>query len=339
MFTDLLDSILIINYNVELSNKTLIGQTFTNNTDTLNNFNPITIVVATDNFYAILLAALIKSIEVNHKTGEHIELYILDDGISTANKKHLLSAGSPDMFTYHWHETKNIIPDGIKIPNDHSAFPITTYLRLFSPYILPAETRKMIYLDVDMILLKDISEIWNTDLRENIIAAVVDLSETVGSSWGGIPNYRQLGLNPDAKYFNAGLMAIDVVKWRERNIATKVLDTINANIQFVNFADQYGLNVILINDWLELDKRWNSYSVLDYKDPYLIHFLDIKPIFKSYKANQRYYDEFYKYLNLTSYKNFKPQSDLRRVFRKGLIKVGKIIKRKLFNRANSFGII
>jgi lipopolysaccharide biosynthesis glycosyltransferase len=44
--------------------------------------NNINIIVASDNHYAILIAALLKSIDLNHKTAEHIDFYIIDDGIA-----------------------------------------------------------------------------------------------------------------------------------------------------------------------------------------------------------------------------------------------------------------
>jgi len=292
----------------------------------LENLDPITIVVATDNFYAVLLAALIKSIELNHRTGEKINLHIIDDGISEYNINQISNTVSKEMFTIVWHKTADVLPEGIQLPNDNSAFPITTYLRLFSPYLIPKEARKMIYLDVDMIMLQDVSSLWKVDLQDKLFAAVVDLCKTVGSSWGGIPNYKELGLDPDAKYFNAGLMMIDPVKWRELDISNKVIKAIHDNISSVNFADQYGLNVVLINQWSELDYRWNSFSVLDYKDPFLIHFLDIKPIFKSYNANRVYYEQFHFYLEQTPYKGFKLLGDYKRIYRKALIKIGKKIK-------------
>lgn len=43
--------------------------------------NTISIVVASDNFFAIMIAALLKSIDLNHFTEEHIDFYIIDDGI------------------------------------------------------------------------------------------------------------------------------------------------------------------------------------------------------------------------------------------------------------------
>jgi lipopolysaccharide biosynthesis glycosyltransferase len=59
----------------------------------------ITIVVASDNHYAILIAALLKSIEINHKTPEHIDFYIIDDGISHESIRKINSIPDPSKIT------------------------------------------------------------------------------------------------------------------------------------------------------------------------------------------------------------------------------------------------
>lgn len=285
----------------------------------------INIVVASNNHYAILLAALIKSIEVHHKTPEKISLYILDDGISADSQKKIRASVSKEVVEMHWHKTNAVIPKNVKIPVDKSAFPVTTYLRLFADQVMPADTKRFIYLDVDMIVKEDISKLWNVDLKDNPIGAVLDLSETAGSEWGGIPNYKELGIAPESKYFNAGMMVVDVQKWKEGDLGNKVIQCLHDNLASVNFADQYGLNVVLVNQWQELDPKWNSFAITDVKDPYLIHYLDIKPIFKSYNSIPRYQDEFYTYLRQTPWKNHKPIPDYVRIARKAYNKAKKIV--------------
>ena len=120
----------------------------------------ISIVAASDNHYAILLAALIKSVEVNHKTSEKIDFYIIDDGISQRNKDKIQASINPAVVTLHWNPSKSVVPENVKISVDHTAFPLTTYLRLFGPYVVPAHVKKILYLDVDMIVQKDISELF-----------------------------------------------------------------------------------------------------------------------------------------------------------------------------------
>jgi len=287
--------------------------------------NRITLVVASDNNYAILLAALLKSIEVNHKTPELLDVYIVDDGISARNKQRLQSQINPAITTLHWRKSNEAVPHDIKIPIDRSAFPMTSYMRVFAPYIVPEHTQRLIYFDVDMIVLEDVSKLWNTDLGDKIIGAVLDIVEVVSVPWSGIPNYKELGFAPDTKYFNAGLMLVDVAKWRERNITYKVMDCTRSHLNSVNLADQYGLNVVLVHDWFELDRRWNNFSVWDKKDPYVIHYLDIKPIFKSYNSNKDYQAEFYKYLKLTPWKKFSPVSDYWRIYWKVRTKLKKVL--------------
>jgi lipopolysaccharide biosynthesis glycosyltransferase len=287
----------------------------------------ITIAVATDNNYSILLAALLKSIEVNHKTPEKIDVYVIDDGISAGNIRKLKSQVTGDIITLHWLKSSEIIPADIRMPLDSSAFPVTAYMRVLAPNALPASVNKMIYLDVDMIVQEDISKLWHIDLRDHIFGAVIDFAEVVSTSWAGIPNYKELGMAPDTKYFNSGMMLINIEKWKAANITRRVMDCVHENLENVRMADQYGLNVVLVNQWLEIDRRWNTYSVLDKKDPYLIHFLDIKPIFKSYNLNEDYKNEFYKYLRLTAWKNYKPVSDYRRLVWKVYTKLKKITLR------------
>jgi lipopolysaccharide biosynthesis glycosyltransferase len=283
----------------------------------------IIIVVATDNYYAILLAALLKSLEENHHTKEHLDIYIIDDGISTKNKKRLQEQVNTARTTLHWKKSKQVVPPNVKIPLDSSSFPLTSYMRLFGPHIVPPEAEKIIYLDVDMIVQTDISLLWNTSLQGHILGAVRDPAETVSCSWSGIPNYKELGMPADTSYFNAGMMLIDAPRWREEKIAFTVMQTLHDNLAHVNLVDQYGLNVVLANRWLEMDKRWNSFAATEVPDPYIIHFLDIKPIFRSYNSAEIYKTIFYKYLKLTAWKSHTPVSKYKRLARKAYNKIKK----------------
>jgi lipopolysaccharide biosynthesis glycosyltransferase len=283
----------------------------------------IFIVVATDNYYAILLAALLKSLEENHHTKEHLEIYIIDDGISSRNKERLQLQINPAKTTLHWFKGSQVVPRDIKIPLDSSSFPLTSYMRLFGPHIVPEAAEKIIYLDVDMIVQADISQLWHTDLQGHILGTVRDLAGTVSCSWSGIPNYKELGLPADTSYFNAGMMLINAPQWRKENIAGIVMQTLHDNLEHVNLVDQYGLNVVLANKWLEMDKRWNSFAAEPVQDPFILHFLDIKPIFRSYKSSPAYKTTFYKYLKQTAWKDHTPVSKYQRLARKAYNKIKK----------------
>jgi lipopolysaccharide biosynthesis glycosyltransferase len=287
----------------------------------------ITIVVASDNHYAILIAALLKSIEVNHKTPEHIDFYIINDGIAESSIRKINTIPDPSRITIKWRKRSEIVPKEVVIPADTSAFPFTAYMRLFAPYVVDATLDKYIYLDVDTIVQDDISKLWNTNLGEYTIAAAQDVGKTFDCEWGGVPNYLELGYTADTLYFNSGVQVVNPKKWREQNITTQAIDVLVKHHQHVKLADQYAFNVIFANKWLQLDPLWNWFAFQEDVKPSLIHFLDIKPIFKSYHSQPIYKDIFFQYLNMTPWRGYKPKGNYRRLIQKVINKLKKKIAR------------
>jgi len=277
----------------------------------------IPIVVVTDEHYVILLGVLLKSIEANHKTGEKIHIYVIEDDVTKKSKEKLAASVSADMFSISWMKMQDIIPPGVKLPADRTSWPLTIYLRLFIEHIVPADTEKALFIDVDTIALEDISKLYYTDMGDKVLAAVQDPQLlTFDNEWGGIFNYKELGFAPDTKYLNTGLLMIDIPKWKEQKLGRRILDCINDNIKFANFPDQYGFNVVLANQWQPLDTRWNYFASGDLKNPFLIHFISRKPIYTTYTNNPYYKELFEGYRKLTKWKNAKPIGELNRYIKK-----------------------
>lgn len=282
----------------------------------MSNSETITLVTVCDNQFVVLMAALLKSIEANHESEEKIKIYIVNDGISKKNIDKLMNSLSFEKITIIWVPMAKAIPEDLKIPLDNTTFPANTYVRICIPHFIPVEVTKAIYLDVDMIVLEDISKLWKTDIGNFAIAAVSDRSEVVSSDWGGIKNYRELGLAPDSKYFNSGLFILNPQLWRELEISRKAFKCAEDNIEFVSFADQYSLNVVFNEKWFELDRLWNCYSQNADTHPFLIHFTGIKPIYKGYNLNLKYKSIFFDYLNKTEWSGLKPKHNLIRMLKK-----------------------
>lgn len=290
----------------------------------MHSIQPIVIVVACDNHYMPLLAALMKSIEVNHKSGEHIHFFILDDGIVKRNKTKLIRSVSSDMFTIHWLSMDQVIPKGMNIPYDNSSYPLIIHMRMFIPYFIPEEYEKVIYMDVDMIVRDDISKLWNTNLNDYTIGAVIDVRIREFGNSHAVENYIDLGFEASTKYFNTGLLLINTKKWREDDLTPQIFRCIEENRRFANYPDQYGLNVIFAGKWFEIDTRW-SWSAEEWKsDASLIHFIWRKPIYKTYMFEKRYQEMFFQYLNLTEWKGFRPVSEFKRLTKKLLNKLLKL---------------
>lgn len=265
----------------------------------------ISILLVCDDYYAILLCAFLKSIEINHRSEEIIDAYIVDDNISKKNHQKITTSLTSPKLKLHWILMKDAIPKDMNLPFINNAYPLNILVRLLIPYFIPANIEKIIYFDVDMIMLDDISNLWNIDIKENIIGAVSDtIGPNVKTIGNGIGNYVELGLDGNQKYFNSGLQVIDTKKWIDAEITKRTMDAIANNKKYASLSDQYGLNVALIGQWYELDAKWSCFSVNTSIKPSLIHYFHRKPIFKAYAYS--YKEEFYYYLNQTEWKNFKP---------------------------------
>ncbi|MBV5315066.1 MAG: glycosyltransferase family 8 protein [Prolixibacteraceae bacterium] len=277
----------------------------------------IAIIVACDDHYVVLLAALLKSIEYHHKTSENIVVFIVEDGISSKNQKKLTASLNAEKIQLIWISMDEAIPEDMHIPFDRSSYPKNIHTRIFIPHFIPERFDKIIYLDVDMILMRDISDLWNVDLGENMLAAVMDPRlQVFSNSWGGILNYKELGFAPDTKYFNTGILVINNKKWREENSASTVVKCIADNEKFANYPDQYGINIVMANRWVVLDPRWNWFADTACEDPFLIHFVGRKPMYQTYDNREEFKKIFFEHLNRTKWNNFKPIGESKRYIKK-----------------------
>lgn len=285
---------------------------------------PISLVSVCDNHYIKLLAALIKSIEHNYKGSDKIYYYVIEDHVSKKNKRKLEGSVNGDIIQIRWVEMQKSIPDNIQLPADGTTYPMNVYMRLFIPNFISKEVTKVIYLDVDMIVQEDISVLWNTELGDHVVAAAGDPFIKTVADFGGIENYGDFGLDAKTRYFNSGLLIINIQKWLDFNVAENVINCIITNKRFVKFADQYGLNVVLADKWKELDTLWNFHAEFQASAPYLIHFSGRKPIFRSYKNNEDYRLIFYSYLQKTQWQNHKPIGETTRYMKKILNIIQKV---------------
>ena len=289
----------------------------------MNRNDAITIVLVCNDHFSIMLGALIRSIVFNHRSGEPLNIYIISDNFSNKNKKKIVNSTMAANLSLKWLNMTDLIDIQRDLPYDNSSFPLNVYLRLFIPSILPIELKKAIYMDVDMIACKDISELWHIDIGTHPVAAVRDRSLTVSSEWGGITNYKELNLDPQTPYFNSGLLLLNLDIWRQNGILQRIIKAINTNIKYAKFPDQYGINVVLANEIMELSYKWNCYSYMEEKDPGIIHFIGKKPIYQDYDGNREYLAEFVKYLNMDSGEQFRVYSSFTRYLYKVLNKLKK----------------
>ena len=147
-----------------------------------------------------------------------------------------------------------------------------TYYRFFIPALFP-EYDKVFYLDSDIIVLGDISELYEVDLCDNLIGAVQEEVMSIVQVFG---NYVEKGLGIEVnKYFNAGVMLMNLKELRKIRIEEKFIDLLG-KFKFEVTQDQDYLNVLCENRVTYFDLAWNKCPLdnpsFNDKDLKLIHY-------------------------------------------------------------------
>jgi lipopolysaccharide biosynthesis glycosyltransferase len=211
------------------------------------------IVCATDRRYAVPLVAMLRSLVKHCRRYDRIEVYVIDGGLSRSLRTEIEQVVDGRRIEVKWIKPRD---------NEWKKMPLSghirsaAYLRILTPYLLPRSVRKAIYLDSDILLNADISDLWDIPMQGAPLLASQEGTTTVGSALG-LMRYRELGLPPDAKYLNSGVLVMDVEMWRKEGITEKIFDYLQANHEYVIWHDQDGLNAILAQRWGELEKKWN----------------------------------------------------------------------------------
>jgi lipopolysaccharide biosynthesis glycosyltransferase len=293
---------------------------------------PIVLICAADNNYAMPLAVTVRSALANLSKNRKIALFILDGGIQKKNKEKITKSLKSEQIDISWVQPKQEIFQNLVLTR-HVTIP--TYYRLIITDILPSHFKKAIYLDSDMVVTGDLAELWDIDIKDNYILAVQDDVQLYVSMSDGLKNYQELGISPDGKYFNAGLLVINVEKWRAENIGKKVLEHIQRYRGIVR-DDQDGLNAILSGKWGELHPKWNvmpqNFEYSSWKEsphtehlyeelihhPGIIHYTNTpKPWHAGLKAECTHPKKhlFFHYLDMTAWSGWR-DTFLRRLWRK-----------------------
>lgn len=149
-----------------------------------------------------------------------------------------------------------------------------TYARFLIPELCPDLT-KVLYLDIDILVLDDLAELYHTPLENALLGAAIDqVVERAGHPWG-ILNYKELGIPEEAPYFSAGVLLMNLSAWREQKFAERCMDYAERHPEICIWWDQTIMNSLLAGNFKEFSGQWNQQmTVKPYKfsENGIIHF-------------------------------------------------------------------
>lgn len=237
--------------------------------------NLIPIFFAVDNTYAPYLSVAIDSLAQNASKEFDYRIHIIHQELSELNKLRLsqLKREHVEIVFTEMSETINFITAREENWFRLDYFTLTIYFRLFLAEMFP-EYDKAIYLDSDIVVPGDISELYRTPLNdEQAIAACTDFSiQNVPELVHYLEN--SIGVNR-LEYINSGVLVMNFKLLRKRNFAARFMELLNTWHYDSVAPDQDYINAICNGRIEYLDRCWdvmpeNNTPIIE--NPKLIHY-------------------------------------------------------------------
>lgn len=271
------------------------------------------VVFAADDNYAESLSVAMASAALN--TQNEMVFHIIVGNMLEVTKKRIIElfAGLRPDLNLLWYDAPKFL-ENCKVVNNSSWM---TYARLLIPDILSNDIGTALYLDSDVVVLDDLSKLWclRDCMNGKDLMAVRDRVVGKIGAPKGVQLYTYLNIPGEAKYFNSGVMLMDLNGWRAKRIGHAVLGWAEHYRWNMNKNDQEALNAVLWRDWEELPFKWN-YQLLssipgeelllywqpDLSKKSIVHFTSIeKPWLPNCQLEEKAHYE--KYLNIIGWRN------------------------------------
>lgn len=233
--------------------------------------NRLTVAYATDRNLYPYLPTVINSLLV-HNPNAQVYVFAEDDKIDTLTHPNIVI------------KNLNIFKDYLssKSPQAKYYLPSPTFTRLWMEEAIPES--KVLWLDVDTIVDGDLTDLWNTDMGDNIVAGVPDIK------WWIYPKITK-------KYINAGVLLMNLDAWRAMNFTSKAKEMLNK--EYWKYGDQDIINKLCNERILYLNPRYNhgrfvckdelEYPIKIYHWPYKPKAWDLKE-----KRDRELWNGYYK---------------------------------------------
>ena len=215
----------------------------------------VVIFACSENFVPYLSVAT-QSIVENACASRRYDIIVLTRDISPASMITLTRQVKSDNVGIGFLDVDAALGD-IELPH-HGHFRPETYYRLLAPQLLP-NVDKAIYLDSDLIVEKDIAELFDVDVTGYPLAATRD-ADTIGQIEGydatvGPYLKNELGMRNPHDYFQAGVLLMNLAELR-RTVSPEEFLALSTQRMW-RWLDQDVLNRVVNGNYVRVHMRWN----------------------------------------------------------------------------------
>jgi len=203
--------------------------------------NKVHVGICSDRNYIHFVKIAIVSILDNYRDSRELVIHLVHNGLTKSDVQELEALKRFGAFTLD-----AILIDSVAFAQKWGATH-PTYWR-FALMAACENCDKLIYLDCDLVVLDDISKLYDVDLQGHTLGAVGDRA--------GLKVCEKIGV-PHQRYFNAGVLLINLKKLRDENALERLCSENHRLAVKLLFMDQDLLNSAYKNDLVLLPQKWN----------------------------------------------------------------------------------
>lgn len=285
----------------------------------------VPVVFAADNNYVPQLTTTIYSAMTNANPDRYYDVTVLQKDIAGENQERMRQflLGRFNNMNLRFADVSREI-SGYDLTTSNAHISIETYYRFLIQKALPFYD-KVLYLDSDIVINGDIAQLYDTELGDNLLAAVhdIDYQGNLNMNDGKRLKYtnEKLHMKHPFQYFQAGVLVLNTKEMRKAYSIKQWLDYAS-DPDFI-YNDQDVLNAHCEGRVVFLDWSWNvvhdcanrvanvfsfapndSYDayIASRKDPKIIHYAgfekpwvkpdcDFAPVYWSYARQTPFYEQ------------------------------------------------
>ncbi len=221
--------------------------------------NPIHIALTfDDNFWAPAYATM-RSVALFTRRRADLVFHLCHRTLTDAHRADLAAIAEEFPVQLRWYDLdqSELFQDVARRMPENKRLSNIVYARLMIDRLVGAEVERVLYLDCDMLVRDNIENLYDIDMEGFPVAAVRDSIGAFITGGRDLRNNRDIFDAADA-YFNAGMVLIDVAKWREADIIGRLEQALTDGVMARIYYDQDFLNLVFSCNWLQLPWRWNT---------------------------------------------------------------------------------
>jgi lipopolysaccharide biosynthesis glycosyltransferase len=205
------------------------------------------VVLNADDRYAKQLAVALRSLSEAAASSEY-QAFVLQSGFDRELRERVEASCDANV-SIVWLDVDDDLVEGVHLSRRLTR---ASVFRVVAATVLPPDLARVVYLDCDVLVRHPPDELWSMELGGAPVAAVRDAYIPVVCM--DVP-WRSSGIDPRAPYFNAGVLVVDLDRWRSLDIATRGI-TLLRDLQ-LHYVDQSALNILFASQWRALPPTWN----------------------------------------------------------------------------------